>query len=95
MRIVTLEEHYTFADLAEQVDHEAIARRGMPLPGSPAAAGCATTAACRSRRRPHRRHGRIRHFRAGAVAVRPRRRPARARPGHPAGEELSTTASPP
>ena len=38
MRIVTLEEHYTFADLAEQVDHDAIARRGMPLPGTPAAA---------------------------------------------------------
>jgi predicted TIM-barrel fold metal-dependent hydrolase len=38
MRIVTLEEHYIFADLADQVDHEAIARRGMPLPGSAAAA---------------------------------------------------------
>lgn len=38
MRIVTLEEHYIFPDLAEQIDLDAIARRGMPLPGSPAAA---------------------------------------------------------
>ncbi len=38
MRIVTLEEHYIFPDLAEQVDLDAIARRGMPLPGSAAAA---------------------------------------------------------
>ncbi len=38
MRIVALEEHYLFPDLAERVDPAAIVRRGMPAPGSPAAA---------------------------------------------------------
>ena len=38
MRIVTLEEHYMFPDLVERIDPAAIARRGMPKPGSPEAA---------------------------------------------------------
>jgi len=38
MRIVTLEEHYTFPDLVERIDPAAIVRRGMPRPGSPEAA---------------------------------------------------------
>jgi len=38
MRIVTLEEHYTFPDLVERIDPAAIVRRGMPKPGSPEAA---------------------------------------------------------
>jgi predicted TIM-barrel fold metal-dependent hydrolase len=38
MRIVTLEEHCIFPDLATRIDPEAIARRGMPQPGSPQAA---------------------------------------------------------
>jgi hypothetical protein len=38
MRIVVLEEHYQFPDLVERVDPAAIVRRGMPAPGSPAAA---------------------------------------------------------
>ena len=38
MRIVALEEHYLFPDLVERVDPAAIVKRGMPAPGSPAAA---------------------------------------------------------
>jgi len=38
MRIVALEEHYLFPDLVERIDPAAIIRRGMPAPGSPAAA---------------------------------------------------------
>ena len=38
MRIVALEEHYLFPDLVERIDPAAIVRRGMPAPGSPAAA---------------------------------------------------------
>src|SRR5579864_6613240 len=35
MRIVALEEHYMFPDLVERIDPDAIARRGMPRPGTP------------------------------------------------------------
>src|SRR5258707_14011342 len=38
MRIVALEEHYQFPDLVERVDPAAIVKRGMPAPGSAAAA---------------------------------------------------------
>jgi predicted TIM-barrel fold metal-dependent hydrolase len=38
MRIVALEEHYLFPDLVDRVDPAAIVKRGMPAPGSPAAA---------------------------------------------------------
>ena len=37
MRIVTLEEHCIFPDLAARFDPEIVARRGMPQPGSPGA----------------------------------------------------------
>ena len=38
MKIVTLEEHFIFPDLTMQISHEAIVRRGWPLPGSSRAA---------------------------------------------------------